>query len=749
MKKIFLIIMAVLITKMVVAQTDTVSIPKPEKPVEDSVKIAKNDEVTIFGFKKQFIQFDGNKTIIQVSDNDMLDTGSIKDAIPKLPGVLQIMPGQTQLNGKPTAIWIDGEDTGLAGSNLSDYLATIPANMVEKVELIPNPGAEFDASKDGGIINIITKQTYKKGMNGVATLGGKWREGGYLSTYPNVALNIRQNKWNFNINLGYNYDESFTQTRYASHILIYNPIQSIIQNQDIELYNRNYYNRLGVQYRLDEKTTFSLNYNFNTSNDNHYLNGQSFSENLATDFNYDSRGKDKIKTNRNEWILRAKRKFDDKSVLQFSNNFNTYHQDDDNRYASPEISLYSLRNTRLRNTNYTANLSFEKPFDSLQIRWKSGVKYVNNYTKNSGNYKNSINNQTFTDYNTIDYHYNSNTFAAYTEFTKKWTKNLSSTLGIRYEYVDMGNHSEQDLYADYRYSDHFGNWFPSVNLSYDIKKMLTLSLGYNKKIALPDYNELDPNVSGFSNNLFANSGTSALLPVKTDNFNASLSVQGYPLLSYDYTYAKDNYFNFSDVDTSTGQTITKYTSLHNLKTQTVTMILPVPVDKLIKPKGESKNVDGMNLIGFFGYYTHNQFDTDVSAIAEYHHVWAYGGFAQLTLPYKINFSGFLVLTPNHGSFQTFNLNNKFHESSFSLSRKFMNKKLEVEMYLNSPFDNDRNVNINTLTPNFKTDIHQYGSNRAFGINLKYTFGTKGREEQSQQDSSIEKNVNPLEKMIKN
>ena len=95
----------------------------------------------------------------------MLNSGNSLEAIKRLPGVITSPTGGLTLNGKGVTIYIDGAPSTLNGTDLQNYLSSLPANAIEKVELIYNPGAAYDANASGSIINIITSSKRLKGVN--------------------------------------------------------------------------------------------------------------------------------------------------------------------------------------------------------------------------------------------------------------------------------------------------------------------------------------------------------------------------------------------------------------------------------------------------------------------------------------------------------------------------------------------------------------------------------------------------------
>ena len=89
------------------------------------------NEVTVYGNKRQYIKVESDKTIISVKDNAMLNTGNSLDAIKRLPGVITSPTGSLTLNSKGVKVYIDGVPSSLSGTDLQNYLSSLPANAIE------------------------------------------------------------------------------------------------------------------------------------------------------------------------------------------------------------------------------------------------------------------------------------------------------------------------------------------------------------------------------------------------------------------------------------------------------------------------------------------------------------------------------------------------------------------------------------------------------------------------------------------
>jgi len=179
----------------------------------DAVVVRKQDAVNGPMDKKTF----------KVDDNVSQSGGSVLQAMNNLPGIT-IQDGQVQLRGNSqVTILIDGKQTAITGFGNQNGLENIPASAIERIEIINNPSAKFDANGNAGIINIILKKEVKQGLNGKAGLstgvGALWvrKENlpGIRSQYqatpkinPSISLNYRKQK----VNLFFQADNLYSHT---------------------------------------------------------------------------------------------------------------------------------------------------------------------------------------------------------------------------------------------------------------------------------------------------------------------------------------------------------------------------------------------------------------------------------------------------------------------------------------------------------------------------------------------------------
>ncbi|MEO6949230.1 MAG: carboxypeptidase regulatory-like domain-containing protein, partial [Ginsengibacter sp.] len=143
---------------------------------------------------KKFIEVKADKTILNIENNIMASGNSAFDMIKKGPAVSTDKDDNIKMKGGLVQIFVDGKPFYLAGQQLTDYLKSLPADAVSKIEIISNPGSRYEAQGTAGIINLKLKKSQANGLNGTASVGAGI--GRYPKANGSVSLNYRKDKWN-------------------------------------------------------------------------------------------------------------------------------------------------------------------------------------------------------------------------------------------------------------------------------------------------------------------------------------------------------------------------------------------------------------------------------------------------------------------------------------------------------------------------------------------------------------------------
>lgn len=218
------------------------------------------NEVEVTGRKSTFVNSIDRKTF-NVGEDLMSKTGSLSDLLQNVPSVQVDIDGNVSLRGSENVtILINGKPSAMMNLNRAAILQQIPANSIEKIDVITNPSAKYKPDGTSGIINIVLKKNKSMGLNGNASLN-IGNENRYNS---NVTVNYNPGKWNFYGSAGLRQDarqrindvstQTFQNGREVSFIMNHSqsdarPISNIAG--------------LGADLKLNDKNKFGISANYN------------------------------------------------------------------------------------------------------------------------------------------------------------------------------------------------------------------------------------------------------------------------------------------------------------------------------------------------------------------------------------------------------------------------------------------------------------------------------------------------------
>ncbi len=505
---------------------------------EDSKSL---DEVVIIA-EKTTVDIRLDKKIFNIGKDLSIRGGNASDILGNVPSVQVDVEGNVSLRGNENVtILIDGRPSALVGVNGAEALRQIPAEAIEKVEVITSPSARYDAEGTAGILNIILRKNKLLGFNGSLQfdLGTPERYGSALNA------NWRTDKWNFFTNTGFRYNEtpgnSFYDTKYLSPDA---QNARVIEERNFGRLGRSIFTSFGAEYYLTENSSIIGNIIYNGGNDD--------------DVNTNSIERFDASGNLNEATLRTENESEDEERIQYTldyiNNF-------DNTGKKLSVNLqYSTEAEDILNkipevntiTNSTDEI--EKVIESQdEDRALLQVDYVHPVGENiqyeagyRGNYRDIFNSFYLeqTDFKNnepteilLDNAFNYKEFvnAAYFQYGQKFDK-ISLLAGLRYECTSVEIDQED---SDIPKTKNYGNLFPTLNIGYEFKEGENITLGYNRRIRRPRGRSLNPFPSRSSeSNIF--SGNIDLNPVFTDAVDL-----GYLKRWDKFTLSTSIYYNIS------------------------------------------------------------------------------------------------------------------------------------------------------------------------------------------------------------
>ena len=644
----------------------------------------------------------------------MLNSGSSLEAVKKLPGVITSPTGSITLNGKGVAIYVDGAPSTLSGSDLQNYLNSLPANAIEKVELIYNPGAAYDANASGSIINIVTSSKRLKGINASFNINYNFNK--YQKPSPQILLNGKEKNLSWQTMLGYNYIDSENRSNNEQKFTAFTPNKILLQKNLTVSTNRNLYFRVGTNYKLTSKSNLLFNYNGNYANDRNVFEATTTGDNI----NYFNEGITKNKNSNHELSLQFKTKLDTigrmLDITGFSNFFDKKPITNSN--AVDNLNATNSFNNGDINFNLVNNylkFDFAIPFDKKKFSINTGAKFNSLQVKDNGKYF------TNSGTNAIDFNYKENNIAFYAEARKK-IKKFSLTAGLRYENFNV-ERVTNTIVGKIKFKNN--NLFPNLSALYEVNENVNVSASYSKKISQPNYNNLDPNNSSNFDQYNTSQGNLFLNPTFFDNYEFKISAFQFVQLGVNYTNSKDNNLFVFSADANATQPISNqtYQQFEKFGTFSAYASFPIPLDYFLKGKEEFKNrmndMDKMNYI----FLNINYIKSDIKGyVFPYSNkaIWNYAAQAQFILPYRIKNSMTYFILPT-GNWEIYKVIKPIQQFDISFNKDFMNKKLKVGLHCFDVF-NSNQINALIAGQNLETTFRQKQDTRTFRISLTYNFG---------------------------
>ncbi|HEY4618663.1 MAG TPA: TonB-dependent receptor [Flavobacterium sp.] len=467
--------------------------------VEDAAQL---NEVVIRA-EKSTVEIKLDKKVYNVGQDMLVKGGTVSDVLENVPSVSVDVEGNVSLRGSDNVrIFIDGRPSNAL--NMAEALRQIPADAIDKVEVITNPSARYDAEGGAGILNIILKKGKNQGFNGSFIASA-----GIPETYGLSAnLNYKTEKLNFFTSTGYDYRTNegagLTDSQY------FNPDGSIskyiYENRDTNRTRKGISTKTGVEWTVAPNTfwTNSISYRENSGKD----------EDLVTYNEFDNQ------QNFTSTTYRLTDGTDNGNNFEFASNF--LKNFNDNGHKLTVDGSYSKNNDN-EDSNFSAAAEVQKQFQfqaDYVLPIGEGSQFEAGYKANFNNLnkdydifssENGNNVDTFLS-NTLEYKEKIN--ALYTQYGFKANK-FSYLFGLRWEDTNIDvNLLDTNEFNNKKYS----NFFPSAFVNYEISNESSLSLSYSKRLSRPRGRFLDPTPNVSSNiNIFR--GNPDLDPSLTDKFD--------------------------------------------------------------------------------------------------------------------------------------------------------------------------------------------------------------------------------------
>jgi iron complex outermembrane receptor protein len=457
------------------------------------------EEIAITANKKT-IEFKNGNIIVNVENSPLAKGNTVYDLLSKLPGV-SIDDNTILLNGKAGAIiMIDGRIEQLTNIQILNLLKSMSTELVEKIELLKNPPAKYDASGTSGMINIKTKKAKLVGFSGSAYTSNS--QGFYARSMSGVSLNYKAEKFALFSNFDYNYSYYQTTEKFnkkfsdSSVTTTFNGVGAL---KDLEK-NINY--KFGADWLPNKKNTIgfkidggpgSYTSNGDGSNTITGYNNLNFDHLNSALYNLD-------KWNINNYNINAEHRFDTVgTTLSFTSDYTkltetnsstiqNIFQNADNTQALPP-NIYASNNTS-QSDIFASKLDFTKKINaksSLELGAK--INFISTFNNYLFQRKNDTTGTYFKDTTlSNNFTYKEQTYAVYANYIKSFDK-VNMQVGLRGENTNLiGRNTEKG----FEINRHYYNIFPTISLEYAASKNHNFQLNFNRRIDRPQYSNLNP-----------------------------------------------------------------------------------------------------------------------------------------------------------------------------------------------------------------------------------------------------------------
>ena len=683
--------------------------------------------------EKTTVEIKLDKKIYNVGKDLTIRGGSVSDVLDNVPSVSVDIEGNVALRGNQNVrILINGKPSGLIGLNSTDALRQLPADAIEKVEIITSPSARYDAEGTAGILNIILRRSKTLGLNGAVILNAGHPD--QLGASGNI--NYRSGAINLFNNSGYSYRNNpgnsttkteFFNTEYDADGLLIQDDPNTFRNEyrTFERIRKGFNSNTGIEWYINPTTSLTSAFLVRKSdNSNETINRTESLDASKALISQSLRNAPELETDKTtQFSINFDKEFHGNSDHRLTLDFQIENSSEDensiiynNSVSAERVQTIEDQERILLQTDFTLPIGEHSRFEA---------GYNGRFSKNTTDYSLEFaDNDVFvldTDVsNTLIY--NEDVNAIYSQYGNKLKDKFSFLLGLRMESTRI---TIQQLSSNEYNNNNYVGLFPTINLGYEFSETQSLTLGYNRRISRPRSWFLNP------------------FPSRTSATNL---FQGNPNLNPSYSNGFDiGYLNKFDV-------LTLNTSLYyNHATDVFTFVS--------EDTGEEILLDGQNVpvirrgpinlaendrYGFEFTLTYNPSKKwNLNANFNFFQSVIRGSYRGLSYDAE-NLNWFIRLNnkytlPGAVEWQTrlnyegpridaVNKREARFSTNMAFSKDLFNEKASLSLSINDLFNTQRR-NLESTTPTFYSDSYFRWRVRSYTLSFTYRFNQKKKRSQ--------------------
>lgn len=700
--------------------------------------------------KKPFIEQQIDKTVVNV-ENSVVSAGSTAiEILEKSPGVNVDKDGNISLKGKQNVmVMLDGKPTYMSSSDLANMLRNMQSTQLDKIEIMTNPPAKYDAAGNAGVINIRLKKNQNLGFNGSANLGLGY---GFYQSLPKESaglnLNYRKEKLNIFGNFSGNDRQSFQLQEIDRKFFEGEKvISSFNQTADEKRRNNSLAYKVGLDYFIDKKNTIGILFNGMNGNWNNDRNNQTAIKNAlnqldttsvtlgfmrnkwgnyATNLNFkhviDSTGKeitadlDYARYDADNSMKYRTSKFDTQNILRETRN--------EDGLTGSRINIYSLKVDLIYPINKTS-------------KFEAGLKssYVNSNNDMRFDFLVGDNNTPVLDpTRTRDFVYKENINAAYINYSKEFKK-LTMQLGLRMENTNgQGTLLGKDLL-----DRHYTNFFPSVFFRQKLAKNHQLGYSFSRRIDRPSYEDLNPFLF-FLDPYTYQRGNELLQPQYTNAVEVSHTYKESITTTINYSRTEGIMTQILEQNNALKTTNVTKINIGYVENLGISFSVPMPITKWWF-SNTYFNLYNNHYVGEIPKTTIESNGTSTTVYQPFDaRATSYTANMthQFTLPrkYSVELSGWYLSPFIEGQLA----GNPMGAVSFGIQKKMMNDKASIKLNINDIFWT-QHFNGTFLFNDINVQLRNKWESRVIRINFSYRFGNSKIAGARQRNTGLEDEKN--------
>ena len=504
--------------------------------------------------KRQLIERQFDKIVLNVSNSPFAAGSNGKDLLKKAPGVQVDKDGNVTVNGKSVEVYIDGRPSYLSGDQLKAMLEGTDGSTIEKIEIITNASAKYDAAGQGGIINIKTKRNMMQGLNGTlsASYGGMY--------YGDVEK--WQNREMFSLNLNYRSEKTYTFATLTQlyvdqniHVEVGSEALDTLTQTRTERYDESeyvcdfqyYMAKIGNDWFIDKKNTFGFifqapfmimrqdvpeghGWGYTKVGDDIVENSMSVlanpirSQQYTANLNYTHVFNDSL-----DRELTANVDYNRYAGQRGNSQQNRYYF---NGFSDTVVTGMDIETDQVVDI-YSAKVDFQTRFWQTGVI-EAGAKWAMSNTFNRMTTDSTLNGVARPTQHS-DFDYSEQVAAVYISVAKQFGQKFNAKLGLRGEFT----HSEGDwISADSTSMKNYFDVFPTAFFGYTPTDKWSMNVSYTRRIKRPNYYQLNP----FRTYMDAHNyqeGNLELTPEFNNQVDLNFSYSQYVSLAFNFAHTQD------------------------------------------------------------------------------------------------------------------------------------------------------------------------------------------------------------------